>query len=132
MDRKSKYLIRGLILIFFVSAYWGYQVFVVQRDFIVNSTATCDPQIESCFVSCDAGRCGTDYYTKITKRAYNIPICNGILEKCEPLVCEPGEIDCEITFCSSESVEEGERCTNPLNFMIGTENTESTSTETTI
>lgn len=132
MDKKSRYLIFGFILIFSVSAYWGYRVFFVERNFIVDSTTVCDPAVESCFMSCDAGKCDTDYYAKITKRAYNIPICNEAIEKCEPLVCETDETGCEITYCSVDTVQDNETCTNPKDFQIENSKPMSTSTKSVI
>src|SRR3989344_6771220 len=102
MDKKSAYLIYGLILIFVASAFWGYRVFFVERNFIVGSTTVCAPAVESCFMWCEEGECEEDYYKKITKKAYNIPVCNEALEACEPLVCEPGEEDCEVVYCSGD------------------------------
>lgn len=126
MDKKSTYLLSSLALIFIASVYWNYQVFFIQRDFIVDSTTTCDPRAESCFMSCDAGECGTDYYAKITKRAYNIPVCNGAIEECESLICTPNEPDCEIIFCSEKTLQEDEACTSPEDFK--TDGMESTAT----
>ena len=130
MDKKSKYLIYGLTIIFALSALRGYQVFFIERDFVVESTTESNPQIESCFMFCEAGECEEDYYKKIIKRAHNIPTCNEVLEECEPLACEPGETGCETISCSNEFVEEGERCTNPLDFFMSKAgNIESTGTE---
>jgi|SRR3989344_594320 len=129
MDKKSKYLIFGFILIFSVSAYWDYRVFFVERNFVVDSTTICDPQLESCFMWCEAGECETDYYAKITKRAYNIPVCNEALEECEPLICEMDETGCEITYCSGDTVQDNEVCTNPGDFQIENPEPISTSTE---
>ncbi len=118
MDKKkSEYLVFSFILIFFVSAYWGYRTFFVTRDFVVESITECDPQMESCFVSCNAGVCGTDYYKKITKKAYNIAICKETVEQCEPLTCEPNEADCTIVYCSLDMTQDGEACTNPRDFQ---------------
>lgn len=89
----------------------------MERNFIVESTTVCDPAVESCFMWCEVGVCEEDYYKKITKRAYNISMCNEALEECEPLVCEPDEEDCEITYCSGDTVQDQEVCTNPENFQ---------------
>ncbi len=129
MDKKSKYLIFGLVLVFAVSVYWNYRVFFVERNFVVDSTTICDPKIESCFMWCEGGECETDYYAKITKRAYTIPICNEALEECEPLVCETDETECEITYCSGDTVQDNEVCTNSRDFQIE-ENPEPMSTST--
>lgn len=116
MDKKSIYLICGLILVLTASVYWGYRVFFIERDFIVESITTCDPKTESCFMSCDVGECDTEYYKKITKKAYTIPVCNEAIETCEPLICENGEPDCTIEYCSLDTAQEGEVCTNLADF----------------
>lgn len=128
MDVKSKYLFSGFMLLVVVISYWGYRVFFVERNFMVQSTTTCDPQAESCFVWCEDGKCEEDYYKKIMKRAYNIPVCNEALEECEPLVCETDEIGCEIMYCSGDTLQDNEKCTNPRDFQI--ENIEPTATST--
>ena len=132
MDKKSKYLIGSFILIFAVSVFWDYRVFFITHDFIIKNTTVCDPQINSCFVSCDAGECGTDYYAKITKRASNIPICNVGAEKCASLICYPSEQGCEITYCSESTVQDNESCTNTKDFQIEKSASISSSTEPTI
>lgn len=113
MDRKSKYLLWGFVFLTIAVAGWGYRTFFIERDFIVQSTTVCDPQTEICFMRCEGDVCVNDYYKKIIKNARNIPVCNETIKKCEPLICESGEIDCKIISCSSESVEEEERCTSP-------------------
>ena len=132
MDKKSKYLLLVFAALAVAVVFFGYRTFFIERDFIVRNTIPCDPQTEVCFMSCTDDVCEEDYYKKIIKNAKNIPLCNPAVGECEPLVCEPREEDCEIVSCSSESVEEGEICTNPLNFMFETKNTESTSTTTTL
>ena len=116
MDKKSKYLIFGLTLISVVSLYWNYRVFFVERDFLVDSTTTCDPAVEICFMWCEEGECEEEYYKKITKRAYNIPVCNAAQEECESLVCEMDEEDCTIVYCAVDTVQDQEVCTNPEDF----------------
>jgi len=122
MDKRSSYLFWGFILLVIVVAGWGYRAFFIERDFVVYSTTACNPQTEICFVWCEDDVCEEDYYKKIVKNAKNIPLCYEAVEECEPLACEPEETGCEIISCSSDSVEEGEECTNPLNFMTETEN----------
>ena len=130
MDKRSKYLLWSFGLLTLVVALWGYRSIFIERNFAIQSTTSCDPQTEICFMQCTDNACEEDYYKKITKNAKNIPVCNGVAEACAPLACEPGELNCEITPCTSDSVEEGERCTNPYNFMMKMEKTESASTTT--
>ena len=131
MDRKSKYLIWGFTLIFVLSVGWGYKNFIVDRNFVINSTTECDPYAESCFVWCEDGVCEEDYYKKIAKKAVTIPVCNPAEEECEPLSCGLGEEGCAITLCSAETVEEGEACTNLLDFQVSEDSTELNTASTT-
>ena len=131
MDRASKYLIWGFVLIFIAVAYHGYRVFFVERDFIINGTTECDPAFESCFAWCEE-ECEEDYYKKITKKSSNIAVCNELFEECESLVCEPGERGCKIIYCSEETVEESEICTNPTDFQNIENEIEPVGTETVI
>src|SRR3989344_9040705 len=111
MDKKSKYLIGGFVLICALSAYFGYRTFFIERNFVVENTTECNPSIEICFIWCEE-KCEENYYKKISKKAYNISLCEDSLE-CKALICEPGEIDCKITYCSEDTVEKNEICTNP-------------------
>lgn len=131
MDRKSKYLIWAFVLLVIAAALWGYKAFIIDRNFVINTTTECDPSIESCFMWCEEGECEEDYYKKITKNASNTPVCNDAVEECEPLACGPDEADCEVIQCSVEELEEGEICTNPLDFQIEEPEKEATTTDTT-
>lgn len=117
MDRKSAYLIWLLVLFGIGTGAWGYHHYFIERDFVVHTTTECDPAAEACFVWCEEGECEEEYYKKIDKSAQLIPLCDVYTEECEALTCEPGEVGCEITLCSSETVEEGEMCTDPADFQ---------------
>lgn len=118
MDRKSKFLTWTFILIVIAAVGWSYYNFIIERNFIVHNYAECDPTKESCFMWCEDGECEDDYYAKITKSARDIPICNEALEECEPLICELGEIGCEVIYCSEDMLDEGEICTNPSDLQL--------------
>lgn len=118
MDKKSIYLLWAFFLIVIGTAYMGYRTMFVERDFVVHSTTECDPTVEPCFKWCDEEGCEEDYYKKIVKKGYNIPICNEATQECEPLACEEGEPDCEILSCTDATVDEGEICTNPRDFIF--------------
>ncbi|MSR87758.1 MAG: hypothetical protein EXS69_01145 [Candidatus Zambryskibacteria bacterium] len=118
MDDRSRYLICGFVIISAATAFFGYNKLFVERDFIVNNITKCNPQLERCFTWCEGGECEKNYYKKIIKNARNIPVCNGALEQCEPLFCIVGEEGCEITSCSEGVLEDGEACTDPINFQV--------------
>jgi hypothetical protein len=117
MDRKSTYLICLLALLGVVVAGWGYHTYFLERDFIVHTTTECDPETEACFMWCGDGECEQDYYKKIDKNARYIPVCDSYATECEPLSCGAGEADCKVTWCSSETIEDGEVCTDPSDFQ---------------
>ena len=128
MDKGSRYLLLGLVLLGIAVTVWGYRVFFIEQNFVVKNVTECDPQVEICFMWCEE-ECEEDYYKKIVKNAKNIPDCDSSVEECEPLVCSPEEMGCEVIYCSSDTVEEGEQCTNPLDFEREEEETESTGVE---
>lgn len=118
MDSKSTYLLWFFALVAVTVVLLGYRTFFVERNFIIQNTTSCDPQTEVCFMWCGDGKCEEDYYKKIIKNAKYIPVCNPVVEECEPLACGPEEEDCKIISCTSNNVKEGEVCTNPSDFLI--------------
>ena len=113
MDRKSKILIGLFIFALVASVGITYYRYVVQKDYLIFAHASCDPKTESCFYTpCTGSDCPAEieYYKKITKKAYNIELCDSEKQDCKPLVCKENEKDCEITSCSENNVADGESC----------------------
>lgn len=89
---------------------------------------TCSPERSACFARdiCDTEdeSCGeedvpteTSYYKTVERKAYAFPeaCASGSLDapECADLSCRPGETECAETFCSDETVPEGETCVGP-------------------
>ncbi|MBI5133823.1 MAG: hypothetical protein HZA81_00315 [Candidatus Taylorbacteria bacterium] len=112
MDIKSKIITALFVLLLIGVSVWKYKVFIVDRDFTIYGTSSCDLFNESCFaMDCSESdpECDLTPYKKIEKMAYNVPRC-GPLEECDELTCSQEEEGCYMTSCSEESLEEGEVC----------------------
>lgn len=92
--------------------FYGY---VVAKDFTAYFYGDCDAETSSCFVAdCDPADplCDSTPYTKLAVPFTNTPSC--LLEyACEDFSCQE-TTGCEETFCSDDSLEDGEICTSPL------------------
>lgn len=132
MDKKSKILLGvflGLIIISVGATYWRI---MIQKDYIIESQVDCDPYAEACFVwECDPDsdiegeKCTGDpesdiWYFKVAKRnAGKIPLCDpNTDEACQPMLCEPGEKDCEEIFCAEDLLEAqyASGCVDPVKY----------------
>ena len=93
---------------------WKYKVFVIDRDFVVYDQVSCDPYTESCFASiCEEGdeECDDTPYKKIEKSARFISACNVANgDECPDLSCGPTEVECVITTCSEDTLDDNETC----------------------
>ncbi|QQS15685.1 MAG: hypothetical protein IPK84_04975 [Candidatus Moraniibacteriota bacterium] len=104
-----------------------YRVFIA-KDYLVDIEVSCSPERAACFARdiCDTDdeSCGEDdipietsYYKIVERKAYNFPetCASGTLDspECADLSCRLGEIDCTETYCSDETVPEGETCVGP-------------------
>ncbi|MGB8815736.1 MAG: hypothetical protein WCC74_00650 [Minisyncoccia bacterium] len=113
MDKKSKVLFWIFGILLATSVGMTFYKYVIKKDYMVLAYVSCDSQTESCFyVPCEGIDCTAeiDYYKIINKKAYNIELCDPEVEGCNPLVCKEGEKDCEIIFCSADTLSEGEEC----------------------
>lgn len=86
---------------------------IVRRDFLIEATISCDPMHEACFAwDCDVETdptCDQTPYKKIALPAYSASHC---LEEndCPEFSCEAAA-GCTTTYCSDETREEWELCT---------------------
>lgn len=128
MDKKSKIFFIVFALLIAGSVAMTYWRIVVKRDYLVLAQTSCDPEAENCFVyECDpeseecTGNPEEDisYYAKIKKKAFNFPECTEV--ECPDPVCEEGEGDCELVFCTEEEAEEWESCNNPEEYRASLE-----------
>lgn len=101
-----------VFLIVFCVSFFRYYEYVVNKDFYVYATTTCDPTLRECFVyECLEEDCEEVPYAKVDILASEAPQC--LLENsCEVFSCN-GRTSCEITYCSEEHLEEGEICYSP-------------------
>ena len=104
-----------------------YHRYLILKDYYIQVEAECDPAREKCFIyECDpseeGGECpedpeeGISYYKLIKKKAFAIPDCDPASLDCPKLFCAPEE-DCEETLCEEESLEEGEKCSDPETYL---------------
>jgi len=111
MDKKSKILLWILILAAIVSVGITFYKTIIKKDYLISEQISCNPQIESCFVSrcdptidegCELDE-STTYYKIIEKKAANILLCDPNSESCSELTCGLDEGDCTITLCKPEN-----------------------------
>jgi len=90
----------GLIILTVTSSYYK---FMVASDYIVESTAPCDPLTESCFIeACEEGsdeECTTTYYKIVYRNAQNVS-CD--FDNTCDYSCSIDEADCGDIFCNPE------------------------------
>ncbi len=112
MDVLGK-VVTGLMFIALIAVIWyRYDQYVLAKNYMMLSTASCDPAFESCFAADCEGleetECDTTPYAKVTVLAADAPQC--LFEhSCEDFSCE-GKEQCEFTYCAEDTLEEGEIC----------------------
>lgn len=131
-DKQTSSRSKWFFWVFFVAVALSifatfYRIFIV-RDYFVDVETVCSPETEACFARdvCDTedGSCGEDdtpletsYYKTVERKAFAFPkaCVSGSLDSpaCADLSCQPGEAECTETFCSDETVPEGEICVGP-------------------
>ncbi len=114
MDLRSKIVIVLFFVLLVAAAIWKYQVYFVERDYLIYNQIACDPTEESCFAYLceeDDEECDDTPYKKIEKYASNIAVCDEYArEDCPELTCEESEFGCIVTACSEDTLEDGEQC----------------------
>lgn len=89
-----------------------YGEYVVQEDFLVMGTVTCDVASEACFVQdCDPNAdadCDASPYKKVVTRASETPSCL-YEQSCTDFSCTDLH-HCEVLMCSDATTDEGEVC----------------------
>lgn len=95
--------------------------FMVAGNYMVSYEGECDPATHSCFTGCEDEGCTTVYYySQVEKSASDVLAqCGPDITDCvEASVCLPSGMDCSVTYCSAESVSEGEACTQYHSTMV--------------
>ena len=109
--KRDLYLIMGLfiVLLIIVVAY-RYNQYVLNKNFLLEVNATCDKNIENCFLSdCEPDMgCDPTPYKKIEIQSNQSPWC---MEEhtCPSFYCKDNNT-CKVTYCSATSLEDGEKC----------------------
>jgi hypothetical protein len=112
MNKNPVYLLTVIIVLIIGAVWYRYQDYVVNENFILSVSTTCDTTTNNCFVAdCSIDEdpeCDQTPYSKIEILKRDAPSC---LEEhvCENFSCT-GINTCKETFCSDQNLEEGERC----------------------
>jgi hypothetical protein len=117
MDKKGKIILISTFVIIFAVFGFKYKQFFLDKDFLFMAQVNCDPATEQCFrVICD-GECDNSSkfifndgspYKYIELPARNVPQCL-VETTCPDFECKESD-DCSITYCSEETLEDGEEC----------------------
>lgn len=117
VNMPSKILAAVFVLALLAAVGWNYSTFFNERDYLVYTEVSCDPETESCFSwVCEEEdeECDDAPYKKITLTAAYAPLCDIYTdEECPEPSCSPLDTACEVIFCSEETLEEGEICAEP-------------------
>lgn len=107
----------ALILIVLAIAGFRFKDYYIDRNYILSVYTNCDASVNNCFVAdpefADQGfQAGA--YEKVEITARYAPAC---LEEhtCQDFSCNQFPDNCSVTYCSDDSIEEGEACSNALN-----------------
>lgn len=114
MDRRSKIFLGLFLVLIALSGAWKFYQFFIERNYLIHTEVSCDPETESCFVlECEDGdeECEQVPYKKLETAAYLVPSCDPYAdEECPEPSCEPESSSCVVTYCSEDSIAEGESC----------------------
>ncbi len=98
----------ALIMAVAVGGYY-YLNIVNNLDYLTMISGECDPEQESCFQYCQDASCAdAEPYKKILVKTARITECT--TEECVLRICKSSESACLITYCSDETLKEGEIC----------------------
>lgn len=125
MDKKTKIFFAAFFALIAIVITITFCKYFILKDYYIQAQADCDPTTEKCFIStCDPATddtCSSDpaqqttYYKLVTKKAYNIPLCDPNDENCKALECDPGE-NCKVEFCNESNIPDGEQCNDPVKY----------------
>ncbi|HVY36105.1 MAG TPA: hypothetical protein VG982_02405 [Candidatus Paceibacterota bacterium] len=112
MDKRAQVTIILVVLAIFIVAGYRYKGYVLDGNYTVLANTVCDASEGHCFVSdCSPGEsenCDQTPYKKVTIERKYAPECI-LNHTCESFYC--GDIPtCSITYCSDETLDEGEIC----------------------
>lgn len=93
---------------------YRYHQYMLVKNFTLEAYTSCDPDLQNCFTltdpSMDLGF-QDGPYEKVELTARFAPAC---LEEhaCSNFVCDPADSACNITYCSPDTLGDGEQCTS--------------------
>jgi hypothetical protein len=125
---KIFFIILGLLI--FGSVTVTYYRIMIQKNYIIEAQADCDPYVQKCFVwQCDPAsdvdgeKCTGDaeadiwYYELVERNASKIPLCDPNDENCKALECEDGELECQYIFCDDKTkLAQEVECSDPVEY----------------
>lgn len=125
MDSKAKMLFVIFLLSVLSLAFFAYEKYILNKDYLISAEIPCDQLRETCFVyHCDpeTEQCSgiseedTSYYKKIEKLASTYPSCDTNKENCLVSDCGVGDSDCVMTPCDVNDAES--ECSSPEDFSV--------------
>ncbi|MFA5961292.1 MAG: hypothetical protein WC848_01245 [Parcubacteria group bacterium] len=126
---KIFFLVFGLLIA--GSVFATYLRIMVQKNYTIEAQTECDPYTQKCFAwfcdpasdvdgeACTGDPDNDNWYYKLSKRnASKIPLCDPVTdETCQPMLCDPGEKDCEDIYCNEENkIEQEVECSDPEEY----------------
>ncbi|PIT89299.1 MAG: hypothetical protein COU27_01085 [Candidatus Levybacteria bacterium CG10_big_fil_rev_8_21_14_0_10_36_7] len=110
MDKKSKILLSLVAILIIIVVGVEFWRIVAQKDYQIIDWVDCDPATDSCFIYEDEETGEITNYALISKKASTIFACDPATQTCDELVCEEGEENCEVSYCTEADAEAGEVC----------------------
>jgi hypothetical protein len=125
MTLTSKIIMLVSLAVIIFTVWFKFSQYTVQENYILYALITCDPTTHNCFTTdCDPENeeCDTSTYKKVEMTANAAPAC--VKENnCEEFACESDDPNCSETYCSEDTLEEGERCTENTETIEETNDT---------
>lgn len=112
--RNGSAILVAIVLLAIAGTIWQrYDQYVLKGNFYLEAYASCDPATEMCFVAdCPPEEdleCDASPYKKIEMVEREAPKC---LEEhtCDTFSCPANSGNCSVTYCSEDTLDEGEVC----------------------
>ena len=107
-DKYSRYLLLVICLLGLFFVIFDYYIFFIKNDYIVTKQISCDPKIDSCFVSdCESNDSTCDTATTYMKIQVPSKYAGSDYDS---LSCTRADSFCKIITCQDSTVEVGEKC----------------------
>lgn len=111
MEKESKQSIYFFLVVgsaFLLVLIFDYYNFFIKNDYEVTKQISCDPKIDSCFVSdCEANDATCDQTTTYKKIVAPSKYAGSSYDN---FMCEVGNPKCRIITCNADTIEAGEKC----------------------